>query len=72
MGNTRGQSALEPAEQRLPKVRSVKLEEIRRTPNKLGRSGEIVQKRIINELKEMYRGSAKKEKKMKKHVEIDF
>lgn len=63
---------LEPAEQRLPKVRSVKLEEVRRTPNKLGRSGEIVQKRITNELKEMYRGSAKKEKKMKKHVEIDF
>lgn len=63
---------LEPAEQRLPKVRSVRLEEIRQTPNKFGRSREIVQKRITNELKEMYQRPAKKEKKTKKHVEIDF
>lgn len=63
---------LEPAEMRLPKHREMRLGEIRKMPNQLGRPGELVQKRIYKELKQMYQWPTKKEKKAVKTVEIDF
>lgn len=52
---------LEPAEMRLTKYRTMSVEDLRNTPNQLGRPVDQVKKRIFDELKIMYENRPKKQ-----------